>query len=163
MNIFKKQQKIIEELLDRLGRLKGTVAAMEGELAVVRNANTILSQQLDEADQYSRRSCMVVMGLRKPEKDETNNEDSKRVISAIAGEARLDEREFMRHMDKVNPAGGMKNGKQSRIIKFTTHSFKEKVFLKYKQNKKNKIEKRKQNPKQKSRIQLNVQPSLSRF
>ena len=49
------------------------------------------------------------------------------------------------------------------MIKFTTHSFKEKVFLKHKQNKKNGTEKRKQNPKLKSRIQLNVQPSLSRF
>ena len=36
-NIIKKQQKIIEELLDRLERLEGTVSAMEGELAVVRN------------------------------------------------------------------------------------------------------------------------------
>ena len=49
------------------------------------------------------------------------------------------------------------------MIKFTTHSFKEKVFLKHKQNKKNGTEKRKQNPKLKNRIQLNVQPSLSRF
>ena len=66
-------------------------------------------------------------------------------------------------MGKVHPVGGTKNGKQSRMIKFTTHSFKEKVFLKHKQNKKNGTEKRKQNPKLKSRIQLNVQPSLSRF
>ena len=49
------------------------------------------------------------------------------------------------------------------MIKFTTHSFKEKVFSKHKQNKKNDTEKRKQNPQLKSRIQLNVQPSLSRF
>ena len=63
---------------------------MEGELAVARNVNTILSQQLDEADQYSRRSCMIVMGLRKPGKDETNDEDSKRVISASrAGRRRI--------------------------------------------------------------------------
>ena len=52
---------------------------------------------------------------------------------------------------------------QELSIKFPTHSFKEKVFLKHKQNKKNDTEKRKQNPKLKSRIQLNVQPSLSKF
>ena len=101
---------------------------------------------------------MIVTGLRKPEKEETNDEDSKR-----ANEDGLDEGEFMKHVDKVLPVGCRENGKQSRIIKFTTHSFKKKVFLKHKQNKKNEIEKRKQNPKQKSRIQLNVQPSLSRF
>ena len=58
--------------MDRLGTLKGTVSAMEGELAVVINMNALLSQQLDEADQYSQRSCMIVMGLQKPGKDETN-------------------------------------------------------------------------------------------
>ena len=94
-DIIQKQQKIIEELLNRLGRLEGTVSAMEGELAVVRNVNTILSQQLDEADQYYRRLCMIVTGLRRPGKDETNDEDSKRVISVIASETRLDEEEFM--------------------------------------------------------------------
>ena len=35
--------------------------------------------------------------------------------------------------------------------------------MKHKQNNKHEIEKKKQNPKQKSRTQLNVQPSLSRF
>ena len=35
--------------------------AIEGELAVVRNVNTILSQQLVEADQYFWRLCMIVM------------------------------------------------------------------------------------------------------
>ena len=106
---------------------------------------------------------MIVAGLQKPGKDETNDEDSKSVISAIASEAGLDKEEFTMHMDKVHFVGGTKNGKQSRIIKFTTHSFKEKVFLKHKQIKKNDTEKRKQNPKLKSRIQLNVQLSLSRF
>ena len=106
---------------------------------------------------------MIVAGLRKPGKDETNDKDSKSVISAIASEAGLDKEEFMMHMDKVHFVGGTKNGKQSRIIKFTTHSFKEKVFLKDKQIKKNDTEKKKQNLKLKIRIQLNVQPSLSRF
>ena len=106
---------------------------------------------------------MIVTGLRKPGKDEMNDEDSKRVISAIAREAGLEEGEFTKYVDKVHPVGNTKNDEQWRTIKFTTHSFKEKVFLKRKQNKKNDTEKRKQNPKLKSRIQLNVQPSLSRF
>ena len=61
--IIKKQQKIIEELMERVGRLEGTVSAMEGELAVIRNVNTLLSRQLDEVDSYSQRSCMIVTGL----------------------------------------------------------------------------------------------------
>ena len=63
-DIIKKQQKIIEELMERVGEglLEGTVSALEGELAVVRNVNTLLLRQLDEADSYSRRSCMIVTG-----------------------------------------------------------------------------------------------------
>ena len=38
-NLIQKQEKITEELLDRLERLEGTVSIMEGELAVVRNVN----------------------------------------------------------------------------------------------------------------------------
>ena len=106
---------------------------------------------------------MIVTGLQKPRKDEKNDQDSKRGISAITSKARLDEGEFMKHVDKVHPVGDTKNGKQPRIIKFTTHSFWENIFLEHKQYKKNEIEKMKQYIKQKSLIQLNVQPSLSRF
>ena len=38
-DIIKKQQKIIEELMERVSRLEGTASAMEGKLAVVRNVN----------------------------------------------------------------------------------------------------------------------------
>ena len=55
-DIIKKQQKIIEALMERVDRLEGTVSAMEGELAVIRNMNTLLSRQLDEADSCSRRA-----------------------------------------------------------------------------------------------------------
>ena len=83
-DIIEKQQKIVEELMERVGRVEGTVSAMEGELAVIRNVNTLLSCQLDEADSYSRRSCMIVTGLRKPEDDKTNEDDALNVILAVA-------------------------------------------------------------------------------
>ena len=112
--------------------MEGTVFAMESELAVIRNVNTLLSCQLDEADSYSRRSCMIVMDLRKPEDDKTNEDDALNVISAVAKEAGVDENDSRKHVDKIHPIGGTKNGSQARIIKFTTHSFKEKVFLQHK-------------------------------
>ena len=52
-DIIKKQHKIIEKLMERVGHLEGTVSVMEGELAVIRNINTLLSCKLDEADSYS--------------------------------------------------------------------------------------------------------------
>ena len=55
-DIIKKQLKIIEERMERVSRLEGTVSAIEGELAVVRNVNILLLRQLHDADSYSRRS-----------------------------------------------------------------------------------------------------------
>ena len=122
--------------MERVGRLEGTVCPMEGKFAVIRNINTFLLHQLDEADSYSRRSCMIVTGLRKPEDDKTNEDGELNVILAVTKGAGVDENDFTKHVDKRHPIGGTKNGNQARIIKFTTHSFKEKVFLQHKRNKK---------------------------
>ena len=136
--------------MERVGRLEGNVSAMKGELAVVRNVNTLLSRQPDEVDSYSRRSCMIVTGLQKPENDEKNEDDALNVISAVAKEAGIDENDFRKHVDKIHPIGDAKNGNQARIIKFTTHSFKEKVFLQHKRDKK--IGKKKKKKKSKTQV-----------
>ena len=104
---------------------------------------------------------MIVTDLRKPVNDETNEDDTLHVTSAVAKEAGIDGNYFRKHVGKIHPIGGAKNGNQARIIKFTTHSFKEKVFLQHKRNKKIDNGKKKKNPKHKSQVRLNVQPSLS--
>ena len=147
--------------MERVDHLEGNVSTMKGELAVIQNVHTLLSRQLDEADSYSRRSCMIVTGLQKPKDDETNEDDALNVISAVAKEAGAVENDFRKHVDKIHPIGGAKNGNQVRIIKFTTYSFKEKVFLQHKQNKKIDNGKKKKNLKHKFQVRLNVQPSLS--
>ena len=137
-DIIKKQQKIIEELMERVGEglLEGTVSALEGELAVVRNVNTLLLRQLDEADSYSRRSCMIVTGS--PKSREWWN---KRLWWAIRNigchEKGRDIRKLFQEACPQNTSHWWwKSRNQTRIIKFTTHSFKEKVFLQHKWNKK---------------------------
>ena len=49
--------------MERVDHLEGTVSAMERELTIVRDVNTLFSGQLEEADSYPRRSCMIVTGL----------------------------------------------------------------------------------------------------
>ena len=147
--------------MERVDHLEGNVSTMKGELAVIQNVNTLLSRQLDEAGSYSRRSCMIVTGLQKPKDDETNEDDALNVISAVAKEAGAVENDFRKHVNKIHPIGGAKNGNQVRIIKFTTYSFKEKVFLQHKGNKKIDNGKKKKNLKHKFQVRLNVQPSLS--
>ena len=84
-DIIQKQQKIIEELLERVGRLEGTVSAMEGKLAVVRNVNMTLSRKMDEADQYHWRLCMIVMGLQKPGKTRQTMKIAKKLSQKSQG------------------------------------------------------------------------------
>ena len=84
------------------------------------------------------------------------------VILAVTKEAGVDENDFRKHVNKIHPIRDAKNGNQARIIKFTTHSFKEKVFLQHKRNKKIDNGKKRKNPKHKSQVRLNVQPFLSR-
>ena len=109
---------------------------MEGELAVVRNVNTLLSRQLDETDSYSRRSCIIVTGLRKPVNNETNEDDLLNVISAVGKDAGINENDFRKHVDKIHSIGGAKNGNQARIIKFTTHSLRRMFFYSISETKK---------------------------
>ena len=51
---------------------------------------------------------MIVTGLRKPEKDTTSDKDS--IAKELSQQSQvkpraLDERKFMRHVDKVHPVG----------------------------------------------------------
>ena len=128
--------------MERVDHLEGNVSTMKGELAVIQNVNTLLSRQLDEADSYSRRSCMIVTGLQKPKDDETNEDDALNVISAVAKEAGAVENDFRKHVDKIHPIGGAKNGNQARIIKFTTHSLRRMFFYSISETKKLIMEKR---------------------
>ena len=115
---------------------------MEGELAVLRNVNTLLSRQLDETDSYSRRSCIIVTGLRKSVNNETNEDDLLNVISAVGKDAGINENDFRKHVDKIHSIGGAKNGNQARIIKFTTHSLRRMFFYSISETKKLIMEKR---------------------
>ena len=94
--------------MNRVDHLERTASAMEDELAVVRNVNTLLSHQLDVADSYSHRSCMIIKGLRKFENSETKKQDRLNIISANGKEAGIDENDFRMHVDKIHLIGHAK-------------------------------------------------------
>ena len=58
-------------------------------------------------------------------------------------ETGIDEDVIQQNIDKIHPIGQSEDGKQRRIVKFTSDSFKERVFMKRKQRKKAYIEKQK--------------------
>ena len=50
----------LEELLKKIGKLEDKVAELESELIVTRNVNELLSQEVDDLQQYQRRACVIL-------------------------------------------------------------------------------------------------------
>ena len=143
--------------MERVCRLEGTVSVMEGELAVARNVNTLLSRQLDEASSYSRRSCMIFMGS--PKVREWWNKWWWRFKRNI-GE---DRRKWFQEASRQNTSHRWcKKRKPTENYKIHYSYLRGESTSQHKPNKKNDNGKRKKNPKHKSQVRLNVRPSLSR-
>lgn len=81
-----------------------------------------------------------------PESQSTNKEDNKNVIAQVD--------HIKKDVHKIHSVGAPKYGKQARIVKFTTHNFKERIFLQHRQCKKS-VKKDKRTP----MIKLNIRPS----
>ena len=76
-------------------------------------------------------------------------------------ETGIDEDVIQQNIDKIHLIDQPEDGKQRRIVKFTSNSFKERVFMKHNQRKKAYIEKQKKANRAVS-VRLNLQPSLTK-
>ena len=125
--------------MERVRRLEGNVSAMQGELAVVRN---IAKHSCLASTRWSRFILSKIMhdSYGSPKAREWWN---KRGWCVKRNVGCRDENDFKKHVDKMHPIGGAKNGNQARIIKFTTHSLRRKFFYSISETKKLIMEKRK--------------------
>ena len=101
-------------------------------------------------EQYSRRSCLVINGMAKPGHEEgaDNFDDVKQVIETLEKECGISQDFIKNNLDKTHPIGWPHEyGKQLRIVKFTTDSFKETVFRKHKHRRNLYIERQKRSSK----------------
>ena len=65
--------KTIKSLTARIDILEKKVLELEGVLEVTRNANSLLEQEVDNLQQYQRRTCIIVDGIT-PVKDGTKEQ-----------------------------------------------------------------------------------------
>ena len=140
---IRKQQKIIDELLAPLDKLQGTLETMRREVTVMKQVNTKLSSEvhrnqlkIEDGKQYSHRSCVIVTGCKVPRSQTTKEEGNRNVIAQVAQEVGMDKDHIKKDADKIHPVGGPEDGKQARIVKFTTGNFKERIFIRHRQSKK---------------------------
>ena len=133
--VMQQQQIIINELLVRIVKLEERVIVLEGGLPSASHVTSVLQEQLiaktDELEMYSRRSCIVLTGLCKGENEKLNKlkED---VVETLC-ETGISKEKVTSNTDRLHRIGKTdKNNTQNTIIKFKSHSFKEKIYFKRK-------------------------------
>ena len=100
----------------------------------------------------------MINGIAEPGNE---SDDEKLILSRLKEETGIDEDVIEQNIDKIHPIGQPEDGKQCRIVKFTSDSFKERLFMKNKQRKKAYIEKQEKANKPVS-IRFNFEPSLTK-
>ena len=119
----------------RLNSVEGNLIKLKSELFVSQTVSKHLAKQIDNREQYSRRNCILIEGLKIKEK-ETSNDIENSVKTFLKDQAEIDESIITEEFDKAHRVGKIKNGKQSTILRLKSHSLVEKVHRKKKDVKK---------------------------
>ena len=119
----------LDDSLKRIESLEDKVAELESELIVSKNVNKLLSQEVDDLHQYQRRVCIILDGIT-PSEHETTEEITRKAKNVMAKNLNFSEEEVDIELDKCHRLGTTRDGKQSAIVRFRSHAFKEKVYRK---------------------------------
>ena len=124
----KKQQDAVNALLNKIFSLEQEVQSLQGVLATSKHVSSMLQIQLDNQEAYSSRTCLLISGVDSQLKEEQINQ---KVVDIIE-ETGVDGDIIQDNIDKLHSTGKKYNNHntQSVIVKFKTHSFKEKVYRK---------------------------------
>ena len=107
--------------------LEKRVLELESVLEVTRNANSLLKQEVDNLQQYQRRTCNIVDGIT-PVKDEMEKQMTAKTKNFLIKNLGFEERKVNEELDKCHRLGKAKDGKQSTVIRFKSHSFRASVY-----------------------------------
>ena len=136
----------LETQVSELSSLKTDVEKLKDVNAVCSQINDNLVRELESLQQYSRRNCIVLEGI-KVKRDETIPELENAVKSILKNEFKLEEKETNMEFDKTHRIGGITQDRQQRVIvRFKSHGFCSKVYNRRKQSKR-----------------IYVKPSLTKF
>ena len=152
---------------EKIHALEAKVYELEGRINVTQTVNSHLQNMVDAQEQYSRRSCLIVNGMAKPEHKEgaDNSDNLSQVIDTLERQCGISPNVIKNNLDKAHPFGRPDEyGKQVRIVKFTTEtdSFKETVFRKHNYRRNSYIERQKRSGKPVQINKVKRQPLLTR-
>ena len=118
----------VNALVTKVLQLEEKVKSLEGVLATPKHVSTMLQIQLDNQEAYSRRPCLVVSGVDSNLKEKELQDEMVNIISKTTN---AEKSEVINNIDKMHGIGVdqiRKKKKKKIIIKFKTHSYKEKVY-----------------------------------
>ena len=108
---------------EKIHALEAKVYELDGRINVTQTVNSHLQNMVDAQKQYSRRSCLIVNGMAKPEHKEgaDNSGNVSQVIETLERQCGISPDVIKNNLDKTHPFGCPDEyGKQLRIVKFTT-------------------------------------------
>ena len=91
-----------------------------------------LEKRLDNQEQYSRQLCLVVNSMMEPQEEDDHNFNCEKFITTLSKESGI-QKDIKENTDKIHPLGKPdEEGRQLRIVEFTSDSFKETIYRQYK-------------------------------
>ena len=104
--------------------LKIMFSSWKGKL----QSSNLLEQKTDDLEAYSRRPCTILSRVQKPKKE--SRENIKTSVLENLQETGLPLEEIERNIDKLHRVGRFDHETETQpiIVKFKTHSFKEKIY-----------------------------------
>ena len=107
--------------------LKTQLIKNEAALAVSQITSTNLRKELDRQEQYSRRNCIVLDGIKASPNDGPNEHLTK--TKQILTDSFSNDDEIITGLDKAHPISPINNnGKQSFILRFNKHSIVSRLY-----------------------------------
>ena len=101
---MKSRDEIVAELTARIANPEKTVERLQSELVITKNVNNLLTNEVDDLQQYQRRQCIVIDGLQTTP-NETLSQITLRTENVLAQHLKLDPDEVVNQSDKCNCIG----------------------------------------------------------
>ena len=126
---MKLQDEIVAEFTASIANLKKTVERLQSELVITKNVNDILTNEVDDLQQYQWRQCIVIDGL-ETTPNKIISQVTQKAENAFAQLIKLDPDEVVNQINKCHRIVLHKDdGTHRTIVRFKSHSFREKAYV----------------------------------
>ena len=105
---MKSQDEIVAELTARITNPEKTVERLQSELVITKNVNNLLTNEVDDLQQYQRRQCIVIDGLQTTP-NETISQITLKTENVLAQHLKVDPDEVVNQTDKCHCIGPLKD------------------------------------------------------